>query len=102
MDLADPKTEFNFHNLIIAPAFTPWYQNNPAVSSLEINDTTLIPRNFRSTFWNLKTTIGKTRITPYNELEFRDVDYLSEFGIDELTPDSIKAFAQKLEKDADL
>ena len=97
----DPDYDFNFHNLIIAPSFTPWYQNNPAVSSFEINDA-LIPRNFRSTYWNLKPTIGKTHITPYSKLEFRDLDYPSEFGIDLLTADSIKAFAYELEKDAEL
>ena len=91
LDLPDPKDDFNFHNLILAPSFTPWYQNNPAVSSLEITNA-LVPRNFRSTYWNLKETIGKTHITPYSQLEFRDLDYRTEYGLDELTPDAIEAF----------
>ena len=33
LNLEDPATEFSFHNMIIAPAFTPWYKNNPAVSA---------------------------------------------------------------------
>jgi len=64
----------NFHNLIIAPSFTPWYQNNPAVSVMEIDDQQ-IPRNLRSTYWNIENTIGDSQITPYEELEFRNLDY---------------------------
>ena len=33
LNLEDPATEFSFHNLIIAPSFTPWYKNNPGVSA---------------------------------------------------------------------
>ena len=27
-----------FHNIFIAPSITPWYHNNPGVTSLEISD----------------------------------------------------------------
>ena len=95
-DLPDPEGErLNFHNLIIAPSFTPWYRNNPAVSVMEI-DEQQIPRNFRSTYWNLGDTIGDTQVTPYEDLEFRDLDYKEAYGLDELTPNAIQMFAVQL------
>ena len=41
-------------------------------------------------------------MTPYSKLEFRDLDYITEYGIDELTADAIDAFREKLEKDVEL
>ena len=89
LDLKDPDTTFDFHNLIIAPSFTPWYKNNPAVSRFTVDDSTLVPKGFESTYWNLKPTIGHPHIMSYPELSFRDLDYASDFGIDELTAESI-------------
>ena len=50
----------------------------------------------------MKETIGKTTITPYSKLSFRDLNYPSEYGLDELTPDAINAFRDELEKDPEL
>ena len=102
LDLKDPGSSFDFHNLIIAPSFTPWYKNNPAVSGFSIDDRTLVPKGFRSTYWNLKPTIGHPHIMSYPELQFRDLDYATDFGIDELTAESIQDFAQKLIEDPKL
>ena len=68
LDLEDPPTEFNFHNLIIAPSFTPWYGNNPAVSGFIIDDQTMRPRSFQATYLNLKPTVGRPHETPYDNL----------------------------------
>ena len=64
-DLPDPERDYDFHNLLIAPSFTPWYKNNPAVSVFEIDDG-LIPINLKSTYFNLKPTIGKDDRMPYD------------------------------------
>ena len=64
-DLPDPERDYDFHNLLIAPSFTPWYKNNPAVSVFEIDDG-LIPINLKSTYFNLKPTIGKDDRTSYD------------------------------------
>lgn len=103
LGLADDPTihEENFHNLIVTPSFTPWYQNNPAVSALEINEHQ-IPHNFRSTYWNLKETIGYTHTTPYEHLVFRDLDYTAKYGLDVLTPNALKAFKDRLLADVEM
>ena len=59
-----------YHNMFIAPSVTPWYSNNPGVTSFEISED-LVPLNLRSTFLNLKKTYGKDTPTPEEELEFR-------------------------------
>ena len=59
-----------FHNLLVAPSITPWYKNNPGVSSLAVNDD-LIPCKLRTTFLNLDRTIGKEEVTAFEDLEFR-------------------------------
>lgn len=46
-----------FHNLLVAPSITAWYDNNPAVSAFRI-DNELKPVQLRSSFFNLKATIG--------------------------------------------
>ena len=53
-----------------------------AVSAIEIDDHTLIPHSYNASYLNLQPTIGKQARTPYNKLEFRDLDYAKEFGID--------------------
>ena len=95
-DLPDPERDYDFHNLLIAPSFTPWYKNNPAVSVFEIDDG-LTPINLKSTYFNLKPTIGKADRTPYDQLEFRDIDYTQDYKIRELTPSAIDAFRMRLE-----
>ena len=87
MDLSSTEVDASlFHNILVNPSMTPWSSNNPGVSALEITDDTLIPRNLQATYLNLRRTIGKKQKTPYSLLEWRDLDYLEEFGIDELTP----------------
>lgn len=49
-------TEF-YHNLFVAPSITPWYDNNPGVSSFKISDD-FKPVALRQTFLNLSPTIG--------------------------------------------
>ena len=40
--------------------------------------------------------------TPHSQLNFRDLDYATDFGINELTAESIQNFAQKLKENPDL
>lgn len=100
-DLPNPDREYDFHNLLIAPSFTPWYMNNPAVSSFEISDT-LVPQNLKSSYFNLKPTIGKDDRTSYNELEFRDIDYTQDYKVHELTPQAFDSFRMRLEDNNEL
>jgi len=58
---------------------------------MEIDDETLIPKGLKQSFLNLQATFAKDDITPYEDLEFRDLDYATEFGLMDLTPDSIEA-----------
>jgi len=54
-----------FHNLFVAPSITAWYDNNPGVSSFSINSE-LEAVKLRSTFLNLKPTIGHKKSLPLN------------------------------------
>ena len=84
-DVLDTSSEPDsslFHNILVNPSMTPWYGNNPAVSAIEIDDDTLIPHSYNASYLNLQPTIGKQARTPFNKLEFRDLDYAKEFGID--------------------
>lgn len=53
-----------FHNIFVAPSITPWYSNNPAVTSFEISEDGLTPHKLRSTFLNLAPTIGQDKPLP--------------------------------------
>lgn len=68
---------------------TPWYSNNPGVTALEIDDKTLVPGKMVATYLNLAPTIGQRLRTPYSQLEWRDLDYAAEFGIEALTAQDI-------------
>lgn len=63
-----------FHNLLVAPSITPWYKNNPGVSSLKIGND-MVARNLKTTFLNLNPTIGLINSTPFDKLEFRELDF---------------------------
>ena len=68
------------HNMFIAPSITPWYSNNPGVSTFEITEE-LVPENLHSTFLNLKPTIGQNNPMPFDQLEFRELDWNKQYGI---------------------
>ena len=92
-----------FHNILINPSVTPWYYNNPAVASLEIDDETLIPHNYQASFLNLAPTMGKNASLPeYDNLEWRDLDYQTEFGLEDLTPAGIHKLRLKLQQNQHL
>ena len=85
-----------FHNILVNPSIAPWKRNNPGISCFEINDETLIPQNYQASYLNLAPTIGKVLHTPYRKLQWRDIDYQSDFGISELTPKGIHDLRVKL------
>jgi len=37
INLPDPTTKFNFHNIFVAPGMTPYGNSNPGVSKFEIS-----------------------------------------------------------------
>ena len=80
--------QYFYHNMLVVPAVTPVYNSNPGVAYLEIDDD-LKPVNFKQSNLNLYATLGKDDDTPYEKLEFRDLDYAAEFGLKDLTPESI-------------
>jgi len=90
-----------FHNLFVAPSITPWYYNNPGVTSLEISED-LLPQNLHSTFLNLKPTIDQEFPLPQDELEFRKLDYAERYGIEKMTAEEIFALVERLLEDEDL
>ena len=81
-----------YHNIFIAPSITPWYSNNPGVTSLELS-WDLVPQNLQSTFLNLDATFGYDEPVPYEHLEFRSLDYSEQWGVDELTTGDIYEFS---------
>ena len=85
-----------FHNILVNPSVSPWSGNNPGISAFEIDDESLVPHNYHATFLNLRETIGKDQRTPYSQLEWRDLDYKQEFGIESLTPQDIHKLRIKL------
>ena len=80
------------HNIFVAPSITAWYNNNPGVSSFKIDDD-FKPHELRSTFLNLAPTIGHDQPLPFEQLEFRDVNYGELYKIKDLTVKSIWDFA---------
>ena len=66
IDLPDPTTKFDFHNMFIAPGVTPWDNSNPGVSMFEVTDDGL-PKSLRFEFLNLQDTIGKSSVN-YEDL----------------------------------
>lgn len=100
---ADLRTSANmerelFHNMLVAPSITPWYRNNPGVTSFEITDD-FVPQSLRSTFLNLKATYGRDGPFRAEDLEFRELDFEKQYGIKEMTPDEIWALAYRLTQD---
>jgi len=88
-----------FHNILINPSMTPWYSNNPGISRFEVHPDTLVPFNYQASFLNLEDTIGKPQRTPYAKLSWRHLDYKEEFGLEDLTVESIHALRVRLQKD---
>ena len=86
----------------MAPSITPWYSNNLAVTSFEINrhqGGDLVPEKLRSTYLNLQPTIGLEKPLPLDQLEFRELDYAKQYGVKDMTASSILALAATLERD---
>ena len=61
-----------------------------------------MPKNLRSTFLNLQPTIGQESYVPLDQLEFRELNYESTYGVKDLTAASILDLAKKLSEDEDL
>jgi hypothetical protein len=81
---------FNFHNLFVSPGMTPYGNSNPGVSKFELNSD-FVPQNLRMEFLDLDYTIGKQSV-PYSEAKFWTVDYAKDYGVTDLTPDSLANF----------
>lgn len=56
----------------------------------------------RSTFLNLKGTIGFNKPLPASKLEFRELDYAKHYGINDLSAESIWELAHRLATDENL
>ena len=56
----------------------------------------------RSTYLNLNATIGKEKRTPFEDLEFRYLDFEQQYGLKDLTAKSIWDLSQRLKEDDDL
>lgn len=78
----DQPDDTLFHNILVNPSMAPWQRNNPGISVMEVEDETLIPHKYHASYLNLGATIGKQHHTPYRKLEWRDLDYYEDFGID--------------------
>ena len=94
-------SEYAFRNLFVAPSITPWYMNNPGISVFEVGDD-MVPRNLQQSFLDLDMTIGREDDIPYETLTFRDLDYASEYGLQDLTAQSILKLQGELKADIDL
>ena len=66
---------------------------------MEICDEDLIPHKYQASYLNLEPTIGKEEVTPYEELEWRDLDYEKEFGLINLTAQGIHDLRVRLQTD---
>jgi len=66
IDLPDPATKFDFHNIFVAPGVTAYDKSNPGVSMFEVTDTGLA-KSLKFEFLNLQATIGKSSVS-YNDL----------------------------------
>mmetsp|Transcript_20175 Transcript_20175/g.24903 ORF Transcript_20175/g.24903 Transcript_20175/m.24903 type:complete len:147 (-) Transcript_20175:421-861(-) len=99
LDTAVPATaDANlFHNILVNPSVSPWHSNNPGISAFEIDDETLLPHSYHASFLNLQHTIGKEQRTPYRSLEWRDLSYKDDFGLELLTPESIHELRIRLQ-----
>ena len=53
----------------------------------------LVPHNLQSTFLNLNMTYVNDEPLPYEQLEFRWLDYSEQWGVDELTSKDIYQFS---------
>jgi len=85
-----------YHNMLILPSMTPWDKNNPAISSLEVANDTLIPHNYKALYLNLRPTMNKRWATSFKKLEFREMDVAKDFGLKDLTSKSIDEFRKRL------
>ena len=101
MDVSEDgyEDESLFHNILVNPSMTPWYGNNPGISVMEINDEDLIPYNYHASYLNLGPTVGKKEKTPYEQLEWRDLDYEAEYGLMNLTAEGIHDLRVRLQMD---
>ena len=89
-----------YHNIFVAPSITPWYSNNPGVSSFRIEkrdaDGDWVPLGLRSTFLNLNATIGLEAPLPLDQLDFRELDFEKDFGLVDMSASSIATLAERL------
>ena len=95
LDFDDPKEEFFFHNIFIAPGVIPWYRQNPGVSMFEISDDGT-PHSLKMEFIDMMSFKGRTSIK-YEDLTFRSLDLAADYGLKELTPQGLRHFRHFLE-----
>lgn len=92
-DLKDSDTKFYFHNLFVAPGATPYGNSNPAVSmfELEYSNSKYVPKNLKIEYLDLDATFDKQSV-PYSDATWWSLDWAKDFGVTELTPDSLHEF----------
>ena len=95
LDIPEPESKFDFHNMFVAPGVTPEKGNNPGVSMFEVSDTG-IPSNLKMEFIDLKNFSGATSLS-YDDLNFLSFDLATDFGFSDLSPQGLVDLRKYLE-----
>ena len=93
-DIEDASTSFNFHNLFVAPGMTPYGNSNPGIAMFELTSS-FVPQNLRLEFLDLDATFGKQSVA-YADAKWWSVNYAKDYGVVELTADSLAEFYGRL------
>ena len=80
----------------MTPAISPIKTNNPGVSILTIDDSSLKPQNIESHFFLLNKYLEDNSID-----EWHTVNYQEDFGVTDLTPEGIHLLKTALDGDKD-
>lgn len=96
LDFPDTDEKFDFHNILVSPGVTPNKGNNPGVAMFEVSDDG-VPSNLRYEFIDIVPQQGASSVS-YSDLKFLSLA-MSDYGVNELTGQSIAAFRKALEAD---
>jgi len=96
LDIPDPKDEFNFHNMFVAPGVTPNKEQNPGVAIFEVTSDG-VPHNLRFEFMDIYSQYFSSSVE-YSDLKFNSLD-MSEYGLTEITAEGLNDLKIVLEED---
>lgn len=88
-----------FRNMFIASGIGMDHRQLPGFNTMKIDEQSLLPKDFRETILDVTKAYGHEQPPPLDSLPIHTVDFAQDYGMKDVSADSLYAKIQSFEKD---